>query len=325
MDGCDTGRDGAALDCLVVGGGPAGLTVAIYLGRFNRRFAVVDAGDSRASWIPTSHNIPAFPEGVSGPDLLARTRAHAERYGPHVRRGEVTRLDPVPGGGFVATVEDEAGRREAIRARRVVLATGAKDVEPDLPDLRDAVRRGLVRYCPICDGYEASDRRIAVMGHGARGAGEAIFVARTYSPHVTLLTLGRPMTDLDAETRARLDAHGVRVVAEPVRALHVEGDRIAALRTDGGEHRFDTLYSALGLECRSRLAADLGAERDESGALTVDERMETTVPGLYAAGGVVRGLDQVVVAMGHAAVAATRIHNLCERPTEEEVGGPGRG
>ena len=314
------------LDCLVVGGGPAGLTAALYLARFERRFMVVDAGRSRASVIPESHNVPAFAEGISGTEILARQRAHVARYGGPVAHGTVATLRKARG-GFVARVET-GGAPRRIRARRVLLATGADDVEPSFPDLPDAVRRGLVRYCPICDGYEVRGRRIAVIGHGDRGLGEAVFVARTYSRDVTLMTLGQG-TALDADAVARAAGHGIAVVGEPVIGLDIEGSRITVLRTgDGAEHRFEVLYSALGLTIRSELAVALGAAHDRTGALLVDEHNRTTVPGLYAAGGVVRGLDQIVVAMGHGAVAATDIHNRCELPTEEEVDGgapnPGR-
>jgi thioredoxin reductase (NADPH) len=319
-------RSGDALDCLVVGGGPAGLTAALYLARFKRRFLVVDEGAPRAAWIPESHNIPFFAEGIPGPEILARQRGHAGRYGVGVLPGSVARLRKPPGGHFAAAIEEKGGggARE-VRARRVLLATGAVDVEPDLPDLPDAVRRGLVRYCPICDGYEARDRRIAVIGHGAHGLGEAAFVARTYSEDVTLLTLGQRL-ELDPEQRETAKRHRIKVVEEPVAALEVRGGRIAALRTgSGAEHRFDVLYSALGLEYSSALALALGAEHDAQGALVVDGHNQTSVKGLYAAGAVVRGLDQIVVAMGHAAVAATAIHNRCELPTEDEPDGAGGG
>lgn len=206
----------------------------------------------------------------------------------------------------------------------MLLATGAVDVEPDLPALPDAVRRGLVRYCPICDGYESRERRIAVIGHGAQGLGEAAFIARTYSDDVTLLTLGQPLS-LDENQRALARRHEIRLVEEPVTALDLCDGRIAAMRTGGGTGlRFDILYSALGLTYRSALAETLGAERDAAGALVVDEHAQTTVKGLYAAGDVVRGLDQIVVGMGHAAIAATHIHNRCDLPTEDEPGGTRR-
>ena len=322
MAGQRSGSREAQLDCLIVGGGPAGLTAALYLARFGRRFLVVDAGASRAACIPTSHNVPVFADGISGSEILARQREHVARYGGRIVRGTVTALRAAEG-GFAASCEERGSAEVSyeVSARRVLLATGADDVEPSLPELPDAVRRGLVRYCPICDGYEARGKRIAVLGCGDRGLGEAVFVARTYSRDVTLLTLGKGM-DLDADERERVRQHGIRVVHEPVISLDTEGGRITRLRTvSGEEHRFEMLYSALGLKLRSELALALGADHDGTGALMVDEHNRTTVSGLYAAGGVVRGLDQVVVAMGHGALAATDIHNRCELPTEEEVDG----
>jgi thioredoxin reductase (NADPH) len=310
--------NGDILDCLVVGGGPAGLTAAIYLGRFGRRFLVVDAGDPRAAWIPVSHNIPFFGEGIPGPKILERQRGHAGQYGTRVLPGTVTELRKTPGGRFEATVEEKGGGARRVEARRVLLAAGSVDVEPDLPDLPDAVRRGLVRYCPICDGYEARGRRTAVIGHGARRRR-----GRLHRPHL----FGRRHAAHAGAVHGRPGARGAatarRTGGEDRRATHRGArragrpDRGAAHRR-GQELRFDALYSALGLRYRTDLARALGAEHDAQGALIVDAHNQTSVKGLYAAGDVVRGLDQIVVAMGHAAVAATHIHNRCELPTEEE-------
>jgi thioredoxin reductase (NADPH) len=316
-----SGDGSGILDALIVGGGPAGLTAALYLARFERRFLVVDGGAPRAAWIPESHNIPLFGAGISGPEILRRGRAAAERYGARIVTGTVSGLHRRPGGDgracFLAAV-DEGGTARRLRARRVLLATGAVDVEPALPGLPDAVRRGLVRYCPICDGYDARGRRIAVLGHGARGLGEASFIARTYSDDVTLLALGGRI-DLDEAQLAQARRRRIRIVESPVAGLDVRDGRIAAVRMGGGEElRFEVLYSALGLRYRSELGVALGARHDGSGALVVDAHNQTTVRGLYAAGDIVRGLDQIVVAMGHAAVAATHIHNRCELPTEDE-------
>lgn len=311
MDGPDL------LDCLVVGGGPAGLTAALYLARFNRRALVVDAGEPRAAWIPVSHNIPFFERGIAGPEILARERAHAERYGARIRDGLVTGLVRSDT-GFEAAVVWRSGGDERVRARHVILATGVVDVAPDLPDLAEAIRRGLVRYCPVCDAYEAMDRRIAVIGHGARGLGEAVFLARSYSRDVTLLTLGGPL-ELDRDQRATLVRHGIKTVEEPIVALDWTGERIAAITgRGGGEHPFDLVYSALGTRVRSELALALGAVQDEAGALVVDEHCRTSIPGLYAAGDVAKALNQIVVGMGQAAIAATAIHNLCALPVDED-------
>jgi thioredoxin reductase (NADPH) len=249
--------------------------------------------------------------------MLDQQRAHLARYGVQPKLGIVTALrleEP----GFVATIETEGAPPFELRARRVLLATGSVDQEPPIADLRAAMEQGLLRYCPVCDGYEARGQRVAVIGEGTRGLGEAIFMARTYSNDVTLLATGDRMR-LSEQDQARLDEHGVKVVVEPVSTLVAGDGRISALHAVGAaEPAFDTIYSAFGLEIRSGLAVALGAEHDENGALIVDAHNQTTVSGLYAAGDVVRGLNQIVVAMGHAAAAATDIHNRCEIPTGDE-------
>lgn len=306
----------AIVDCLIVGGGPAGLTAALYLKRFRRSVLVVDGGESRVAWIPESHNIPFFSHGISGKEILARERDHAARYDVVAETARVTDVQKSDG-GFVATIEAPDGATRQVAARRVVLATGAVDVEPDLPDLPDAVRRGLVRYCPICDGYEAIGKRVAVIARGSHGVGEAIFIRRTYCDDVTLLTLGEKL-DLTPDQAESLREKHVTIVEDPVVELDQQADSIEALRTAQQELRFDILYSALGLRYRSELGLALGARHDERNALWVDEHCQTSVKGLYAIGDVVIGLDQIVVGMGQAAFAATHIHNRCEYPTDDE-------
>jgi thioredoxin reductase (NADPH) len=290
------------LDCLIIGGGPAGLTAAIYMARFRRSFRVIDGGSSRASLIPLSHNHAGFPDGVTGPELLGRMRAQAMRYGAEIEGGEVERLERSADGRFLAGV---GGR--TITAKTVLLATGAEDIEPELPGLEYAIRRGFIRHCPICDAYEVTDRKIALIGHGKCRVQEALFLRR-YTKDLTILTLGSPL-EMSAEDHAMLQRADIRVVDETVAALKIEGDRIGAWHMQSGEqHAFDSLYTALGSRMRSALAATLDAEMDEDGALVVDSHQQTSVPGLLAAGDVVQGVSQISVAMGQAAIATTRIN-----------------
>ena len=291
-----------ALDCLVIGAGPAGLSAAIYLARFRHHFGVVDGGTSRAALIPVSHNHPGFPDGIAGPELLARMRRQAERYGARIVAGTVDALERDEDGSFLAVFGDGI-----LRASTVLIATGVVDIEPALPDVVDAVRRGLIRHCPICDAFEITDQKVGVIGHGTSALREALFL-RTYTADLTLLTLGGPMTLTPDEVRTAAEA-GIRIGEAPVSRVTLEGDAIAALEAGGAEHRFDTLYSALGCHVRSELAQDLGAARNDIGALAVDDHQRTSVPGLYAAGDVVSTLNQIGVAMGQAAIAATAIHN----------------
>ncbi|HJW57394.1 MAG TPA: NAD(P)/FAD-dependent oxidoreductase, partial [Burkholderiaceae bacterium] len=181
------------LDCLIVGAGPGGLAAAIYLARFRRKIRVIDAGNSRASLIPVSHNYPGFPGGISGNELLQRLRQQALIYCSDIRSGKVQDIRRIGNEGFA--VQTDSG---TCHAKKVILATGVVDIEPDLPNQKDAIRQGYVRHCPICDGYEVIDRKVAVIGHGKEGIREALFL-RQFTADLTLLTLGKEMALTDDE------------------------------------------------------------------------------------------------------------------------------
>ena len=307
----------APLDCLVIGAGPAGLTAAIYLGRFRRRFCVVDGGASRASLIPTSHNHAGFPGGISGPALLARMAAQARKYGARIVSGTVTGLARDADGVFSAKLDGAL-----VRARTVLLATGVIDIEPDLPNVPQAIGRGLIRHCAVCDGYEVIGHRVGVIGRGDGGLREALFL-RTYTNDITLLSLGEPL-DLSAEELRKAEAAGIVLIEEPVASVEIEGDRIASLTTRGGACKpFDSVYSALGDRVRSDLARHVGAKLEDKGCIITDEHQHSSIPGLYAAGDVVRSLDQISVAMGEAAIAATSIHNQLPRTEHQTLSNRG--
>lgn len=288
------------IECLIIGGGPAGLTAAVYLGRFRRGVVVVDAGVSRAALIPESHNYPGFA-GISGEGLLARLREQAQTYGASILADKVAALDPTEN-GFRATL-----RGLSVTARKVLLASGMLDEAPDLPSLKKFIYRGNVRFCPICDGYEAMDRHIAVLGPVAHALKKALFL-RTYSRRVTLLALDREIR-LEPEERRALAAAGIAEPREPVADLLTEGDTIVAVMPSGARLKLDVLYPAMGAKVRSALAVALGAKCNENGCLFVDDRQRTSVPHLYAAGDVTIELHQISVATGQAAIAATDMHN----------------
>ena len=296
------------LDCAIIGGGPAGLTAALYLARYNRRFVVFDAGGSRAAWIPESHNLPLFTQGIGGPEILLRQRDHVKSYGGVIIDREAAKLIKA-GSQFNVEFQVEGTDPSHLTARFVILATGVEDIPPPIPYVEEATQLGLIRYCPICDGYEAKGRKIGVIGVGDRGLGEAVFMARTFSPDVTLLSFREPLVLRDQQLETA-KAHGISVICEPIQALARDGQSVIARTSGTGrDYQFDVMYSALGVRYRSDLATALDAEANEMGALKVDDHSQTTVPGLYAAGDVTQGLNQIVVAMGQAARAATHIHN----------------
>ncbi|MCP9222977.1 NAD(P)/FAD-dependent oxidoreductase [Erythrobacter sp. LQ02-29] len=297
-------------DCIIIGAGPAGLTAAIYLARFYLKVRLFDCGTSRAALIPRTHNHAGYPDGITGTDLLDRMRRQAARFGAVREERRVIALAHEDGHFRIET------HRESFAARSVLLATGVFNRHPPGMDdtLHDeALARGLLRYCPICDGYEVTDKRVGVIGTGDHGTREALFL-RGYTADVTLVA---PDVDheLDEECQAELAEAGIETHDGPCGEYRIEGDRLAVETADGWL-QFDSVYPALGSHIRSELAVNLGAEATEEGCLTVDDHLETTVPGLFAAGDVVLGLDQISHAMGQAGVAATTIRNHLaqERP-----------
>ncbi|PTE19182.1 NAD(P)/FAD-dependent oxidoreductase, partial [Cereibacter changlensis JA139] len=206
-------------DCLVIGGGPAGLTAAIYLARFRRKVALVDSGQSRAALIPRSHNHPGYPDGIRGVSLLAQMREQAARFGVTPVDAEVTGAQRDRDGGFLLRAGEDS-----FAAPHLVLATGVRDHVPPVSDPLRHVREGLIRQCPVCDAYEVIDRPVAIIGAGACAAGEALFL-RHYTADLVLLTLGKPLK-LEAETRARLQAAGVGIVEAPLVGMDFQEDGV---------------------------------------------------------------------------------------------------
>nr|WP_086494284.1 NAD(P)/FAD-dependent oxidoreductase [Novosphingobium panipatense] len=290
------------LDCLVIGAGPAGLTAAIYLARFHFSIAIVDAGHSRAALIPRTHNHAGYPGGIAGTELLRLMRAQAADFGAVVTDGFIEGLNRTDD-GFVAHAQERAWS-----ARTVLLCTGVVNNRPQIaPDIHDAALRcGLLRYCPICDGYEVTDKRVGVLGTRSHGFKEAIFL-RTYTKDVTLIATDGDH-DLSEDEKLRLAAAGVVMIDGPCAPLRTENAQVV-VPTPRGELEFDSVYPALGSVIRSELAMAIGAKGTNDGCLIVDDHQRTSIPGLYAAGDVAKGLDQISHAMGEAGVAAVTIRN----------------
>jgi thioredoxin reductase (NADPH) len=296
--------DEPTLDCLIIGGGPAGLTAAIYLARFHLNILVVDGGKSRAAWIPCSHNHAGFPDGINGKELLERMRAQAQKYGAKIKTEQVTKLERDEESGlFTATWGSGCER-----ARTILLATGVTNRRPPMDeDLHDdALSRGLVRYCPICDGYEVTDKKVGVIGSDSHGVAEALFI-RSYTADVTLIAPDTAL-ELEPEEQAKLKAAGIDCVDGPAQAVAIASNCIT-VDTAEGHYTFDSIYPALGSDTHTQLGEMVGADLARDGCFLCDDHQRTSVPGLYAAGDVVHGLDQISHAMGEGGVAATTIRN----------------
>jgi thioredoxin reductase len=270
-------------DCLIIGGGAAGLSGALVLGRARQHVVLVDAGkqSNRAA-----HAVGGLlaQEGTSPDALYAAGHEQLRSYpSVDVRRDEVLVVEP-DGATFTARL---AGGDE-VRARRVLLAAGMDYAVPDLPGVAERWGNS-VFHCPFCHGWEVRDGALAVLGDGEKGVVVALLL-RGWSDDVVLL--GRVA---DAG-RAKLEAAGIRVDERPVRA--VTGAGATVVFEDGSELPRDGLLVGAPLRQRSTLAADLGLELDDAGAVVVDKHARTSVPGVFAAGDVAGTMAQVAAAMG---------------------------
>ena len=292
-------------DCIVIGAGPAGLTAALYLGRYRRDCLVIHDNTARAARIPLTHNVPGFPDGIKGTDLLDRMTRHASEYGAQFYEAEVTSID-----SFGEYFSIFTSNNEPFEARTVILATGILLNQIDLPHAvhEQAIADDVLRYCAVCDAYEHIDRSIGVVGCEESGAGQALFLSR-YSDKVTLVPDNAAL--LSDGDRGKLAANGVAICEQlMVDAQPTSTEMLLWAEGNRDPHRFDVIYPCFGTRPRTELAQRLGLAVDDGGCLPPESHFETDVPGFFASGDIVRGLDQISVAMGHGAIAATQVHSL---------------
>jgi thioredoxin reductase (NADPH) len=290
----------APANCAIIGAGPAGLTAALYLLRFHRSVLLFDGGRSRARWIPTSHNCPGFPGGVSGPDLLDKLRRQIGEYGVDPINACVARLERAADGFALRDTQDRP-----YEARTVILASGIVDELPHFDWVSDAIHVGAMRLCAICDAYEVTDRDLATYGVAQQAVAHATFL-RSYSRTVTAITTDVPQ--LTETERAALQERGISLLVQP-ETFEFDGKRCTVVAADGARRVFDAVYIVLGSKAQSGLVSRLGAKIDDNGELIVDRNQMTSIDRLFAIGDVVSAINQIAVGVGHAAVAATFIHN----------------
>ena len=286
-------------ECVIVGGGAAGLSAALVLGRARRRVLVLDAGEQ--SNLP-AHGVGGLlgHDGLPPAELYARGRAELAAY-PTI---EVVGARVVGGArtddGFVLGLQDGG----QVATGRVLLATGMRYAVPDLPGLAEHWG-GAAFHCPYCHGWEVRDGRLAVMGSVA--ATHRALLLRGWSADVVLLTDGP--ADLDDRDREALRAAGVGVDERRVAGVEGAGGALRAVRfADGSALERDGLLVVAPLVQRTALAVELGAALNDAGAVDVDAFAQTTVPRLWAAGDVATQMPQVAAAIAEGSKAAALIN-----------------
>lgn len=286
-------------DAIIVGGGPAGLSAAVYLGRSRRRTLLLHSGHSMAKWELDVQNYLGFPEGIAGTELLRRGLAQATRFGVEVIEDTVVSLR--------ATEPFRLeGSGRGYEGKRVLLATGLTHLPPDIPGVKECLGHSLF-FCKDCDAYRVQGRRIVIIGHNNEAAEYALGML-TFSSSVTICTNGRQPV-WDASHAGWLNEYGVALMRSRVQAIEHEQGRLQSFALESGERlEVEAAFTTLGDLSHNRLAAEAGAALNEEGQVVVDSCMQTTVTGLYAAGCVTPANCQMIIAAGQGAIAGQAIN-----------------
>jgi thioredoxin reductase len=318
---------GNNFEVAIIGGGPAGLTAAVWLGRYLHRVVVIDSGDPR-NWETRGVNgFPGHP-GITPAELRGKARDECREYGVELIDGFVARVrpdndsfiiefDPMPetkaredhrGSGAPRAPSDNSPRPEtqSLRAGRLLLAFGLRDEWPKVPGLRQ-VYGSAAHVCPDCDGYDTRGTKVVVIASGRKAAGMALNLT-TWTHDIVICTNGRP-ADLDTEQCSKLDALNIPVLSAPIERVVPQGDRIYALELEGGMHLdCDHIFFALSQRPADDLGAQLQCDRDADGHIVVDHHQRTSVKHAWAAGDITPGAQLAVVAAAEGAMAALSIH-----------------
>jgi thioredoxin reductase len=289
-------------DVIVVGGGAAGLSAALVLGRARRRVAVVDSGRPRNAPAAQMHGFLSR-DGMSPADLLALGRDEVTRYGVELVDDEVIAIDL----GFGARLASGA----LLRGRRILVATGGRDELPDIPGARERWGRDFL-HCPYCHGWEVRDQPIGVVGTGP-GSADHAHLLRQWSDDVIFFPHTHPLTN---DERVALATRDIRVVDGAVERLSIVDDRLAAVQLADGRSipRAAVFIRPAVRPHEDGLLASLGCELDEAGFALVDPTGATSVPGVWVAGNAGDPRAQVITAAGEGSAAAIALnaHLLAE-------------
>ena len=298
-------------DAIVVGGGPAGLSAATWLARYRWEVLVLDNGAYRNRWVDQSHGyLGADP--LPPASLLESARAQLGDYpGTEVRDARAQSARREDDGTFTLELE---GERDPLRARRLVLATGVTDRFPEVKGFFDHYGAS-VFHCPTCDGYEASDAQVAVLGWSAEIA-EFAATLTGWASTVTVVTDGHPFEG-DEQARRRLAEVGVEVLEDDATELVGERSSLEGVRLASGQLLECQLgFFSIAHLPNTGLAEELGCELTGEGCVEVDHEAATTVAGVFAAGDVTPGLQLIQVAAAKGTTAGV----ACARSLRGEGG-----
>jgi thioredoxin reductase len=289
-------------DVAVVGGGPAGLSAALWLARYLHKVVVIDSGDPR-NWETRGINGYLGHQGIRSPELRRLGRIEGEQFGAQFVSGIVETATNETGDLFAICLRDG----KTIEARRILLAIGIRDVWPDIPGL-DACYGETAHVCPDCDGYETRGKKTIVIGAGRKAVGMALALT-TWTREIVICTNGEP-PNMSQELLNILKPLNIPVLEAAITCVVSREREIRGVELEGGMSLdCERLYFAIGQYPSDDLGTQLGCKRDEIGRVVIDQRNHTSIKNVYAAGDVAGGPQLAIAAAASGAIAAVAIHS----------------
>ncbi len=287
-------------EVIIIGGGIAGLSAAIYLGRAERDILVIDSGHSMAKWEPKVENYLGFPKGVGGKELLKYGRRQAERYGVRFAKDEIKSASAKKT-GFVLR-----GRRKTYRTNRLLVATGIFHLPPKIPGVKECLGHSMF-FCKDCDGFRVREKRIAICGANNEAVEYALGMLH-YSACIIVATNGEK-PHWSSKHAGWLKEYEILVHTAKITDVEHHNCQVCALKLKGGPRiKIDNIFTTRGDIFHTQLAESLGARLDGDGEIKIEQCLRTSVPRLYAAGCVTPANCQMIIAAGQGAAAAQAIN-----------------
>lgn len=293
-------------DCVILGAGPAGLTAAVYLGRYNRQVLVFDMGYGRSTWFQTYSNYLGFPEGVTALQFRELGRKQAERFGVKFKAEEL--VESITPSGDVFVVKS---KKTTVQAKTAILATGLEDTFPDFPDWEVYAGRSLY-WCILCDGHYVNGQRVLCVAKDDTGV-EMTMRLRQFT--TKLMFLAEDLSKISKRGLAKVEQasfpiyEGTIKEAESKKKGYVSAVTLALSNGSTKRLATDAIFSRLGFIAYNDVAKRLGLKLDERGLVVVDENQETSLPGVFAAGdGATGHLHQVHAATYEGSLAAVNAY-----------------
>ena len=297
-----TSPDSYTYDVAVIGGGPAGLSAALWLARYLHSVVLVDSGDPR-NWETRGINGFLGAHSIRSPELRKRGRADAEKYGAKLIDDKVETAKKIDDDCYRLKLSNG----DTIEARRLLLAIGVRDAWPDIPGLADCYGE-TAHVCPDCDGYETRDQNTVVVGSGKKAVGMALALT-TWTDKIVICTNGEK-AGMDAELLQKLKKLNIPVLEQSVTCIKSKDGEIKCIELgDGMSLDCERLYFAIGQYPSDDIGKELGCTRDDVGRIVIDERNHTTVKNVFAAGDIAPGPQLAIAAAASGAIAALAIHH----------------